>query len=369
MTVLATTIASGRIDCAVFDPDCFNWTLDEQQALARDLGIRAFRHHVAKCDAYARYVERTAARFALDPANPRTFPPIPTAAFKRLRALSIPEEEVERWSRSSGTSGLHSLVGRSRTSIERLLGSVQAGLTLMPGWSEEELDVIHLGPGYEEAQDIWFPYVMSLTELIYPTVHCMRQGRLDLELAWIALRTSVSQGKAVGLIGAPFAVLECAENFAQRSVEKLGAEIHVVTGGGWKRLSGAALSPPAFREQICGLLRLATESQVRDAFNQVELNSVIFECAAHRKHVPPWVTAFTRDPQTLEPLPDAAPGLFSFVDASAESYPCIIVSDDLGTIRRGPCTCGRDAVTLEFIRRVERGGRQGCAFELETSRQ
>jgi long-chain-fatty-acid---luciferin-component ligase len=152
-------------------------------------------------------------------------------------------------------------------------------------------------------------------------------------------------------------------------VHELGAEIHVVTGGGWKRVSGAALSPPVFRERICGLLRLGTEGQVRDAFNQVELNSVIFECAAHRKHVPPWVTAFTRDPQTLEPLPDGTPGLLSFVDASAESFPCIIVSDDVGVILRGPCACGRDAVALRFIRRVERGGREGCAITLEKGRQ
>ena len=359
-------IESGDISKVVFAEDCFDWPLARQLETARGLCAASFDFHRQRSPRYAQYVERTAAFFATSPANVETFPPIPAAAFKRGQTISVDAGEIERWSLSSGTSGIQSLIGRSRTTVERLLGSIRAGLTLLPEWSEEEIEVIHLGPSYEHAGDIWFPFMMSLTELLYPTTSHAVNGIMDDDAAARQLHRVLAQGKSVGVIGAPFAVAKFANHVSQHHPVAVPQDkVFVITGGGWKRASGEFMQADGFRRDVAGKLNIASLSNIRDGFNQVELNTVFLECSVHCKHVPPWVWPMTRDPATLQPLPQGQEGLLSYVDASAESYPCIIVSDDVGVVRRGACACGRDAVTVEFIRRVERGGRRGCAISLE----
>jgi long-chain-fatty-acid---luciferin-component ligase len=139
----------------------------------------------------------------------------------------------------------------------------------------------------------------------------------------------------------------------------------VVTAGGWKRLDGERIEPAAFRAMVADALGLAGEDQVRDAFNQVELNSVVFECEQHAKHLPPWLFGFTRSVDTLAAQPSGTLGLLSFVDCSASSYPASIVSDDFGTVDEQPCACGRPGAILHIERRVARGFQRGCALALE----
>jgi len=81
-----------------------------------------------------------------------------------------------------------------------------------------------------------------------------------------------------------------------------GTGMTVLTAGGWKRFSGQRIERAVFDPRACAAFGLADESQVRDAFNQVELNTVMIECSAHRKHVPPWLYAAARDPDRLTVL-------------------------------------------------------------------
>ena len=110
----------------------------------------------SQSSAFASYSDRTGFKtgFAEQPIAY-----IPTSAFKTDRLLIEPAEEVEKWCRSSGTRGPVTVIGRSRTALERLLGSVRLGLSLLEERFEEELNVIHLGPCYEESGDVWVPYV------------------------------------------------------------------------------------------------------------------------------------------------------------------------------------------------------------------
>ncbi|HCL7156464.1 TPA: long-chain fatty acid--CoA ligase, partial [Escherichia coli] len=107
---------------------------------------------------------------------------------------------------------------------------------------------------------------------------------------------------------------------------------------------------------------LSDISQIRDIFNQVELNTCFFEDEMQRKHVPPWVYARALDPETLKPVPDGTPGLMSYMDASATSYPAFIVTDDVGIISR---EYGKyPGVLVEILRRVNTRTQKGCALSL-----
>ena len=336
-------------------------SLDEQLSISRELCAEMFTQLLDSCPEYARFVERMTPYFQTDHAEPDTYPPIPTGVFKRKLITSGAEDEIDKICTSSGTQGSVSEIPRTRTSVERLLGSVRVGLKLVADWYEDNLQVIHLGPGYEDADEVWFSFVMSLAEMLFPTLNFMREGVLDLDSAIACAVQQTERGKEILVIGAPFTVLEFARLADSRG--KKFENVHVITGGGWKRVK-TDLDTTGFRAEVSRLLNMP-ETRIRDVFNQVELNSAFFECQEFEKHVPPWVWPVVRDPLTLLPLPDGEVGLLSYADASADGYPGIIIGDDLGVVTRGRCKCGLEGVRMSVIRRLEKEGNKGCAYTLD----
>lgn len=327
---------------------------------AEQLAEEFFEHHLAGCPGFAAAVERQGNVRA---NCPETYPLIPTSVFKHSQLVSISPAAIDKWCLSSGTRGVESRIGRDQLTLDRLLGSFRAALGLIGEWFEDELDIVHLGPSHEAAGDIWFPYVMSLAELIFPATPCFVDGKLDHRLARETVEDTLAQGRHVGLIGAPYAILEFCEGLAQPM--PVNQAITVVSAGGWKRMDGQRLVQADFDAKVCAALGLDDPQRVRDAFNQVELNTVIAECRLRRKHIPPWVYACTRDPADLSARLPGEPGLVSFVDMSAFSYPAIIVGDDVGIVHSLPCPCGEPGNTLEILGRVQRPGERGCALVLE----
>ncbi|PWT93626.1 MAG: long-chain fatty acid--CoA ligase [Acidobacteria bacterium] len=358
----SATIVSAPIDETVYNMDVYSLPLEQFSALQRGLISQYLSATERNCPAYGAYVNRGRLRSG---SSAEPFRYIPTSMFKVTDLLSAPAAEVEKWCVSSGTRGRQSRIGRDRTTLERLLGSVRQGLSLIEEWDEESLDVIHLGPSYEDAGDIWFPYVMSLAELLYATESFGRGSKLDISGAisrYVKLRAT---GRQVGVIGPPFAVRAFCE--AYRSAghpQTAGGEVAVVTGGGWKTHEGSSIPRDRFRALVASSLGLDDDSRVRDAFNQVELNTVLLECERHRFHIPPWLEVTAIRPESLEPLHPGEIGLLAYVDASASSYPCVFIGDDMGNVSEGPCSCGRPGSLLQFERRLDRGGDAGCAIAL-----
>lgn len=361
--------ATTELDYLISSDACFELSLDEQRAF-RERAVRAaFAWHVEACPVYGRLVRER----GIDPARVaggelalEAVPLIPTSAFKRTDLRSVAAEDVVMLSRSSGTRGPVSTVPRDRTSLERLLGSVRAGASLIHAWDEDEIEMVHLGPDRAEAGEIWFPYVMSLVELLYPTRHRLTGGVFDADAAIADLRSLLDERAHVGVIGPPFLVAELVQRVAERKETiRAGDRLTVITAGGWKRFTGAQIQRSELEAQVCEALHLRSATQVRDAFNQVELNTVCMECRAHKKHVPAWVHATTREPDGLTALPRGELGLLSFIDASARSYPAFLVTDDVGVVEEGACACGRVGTTVEIHRRLTTRAQRGCALAIE----
>ena len=357
--------ATTDLDYLVSSETVFDLPLAEQHALRAHHVRRAFATHLASCARYAAFAQRR--RPELPAAELGTIPVIPSSVFKSQRVLSVADSEISKWCKSSGTQGAQSVVGRDRTSLERLLGSIRAGVTLIHEWLEDDLDVIHLGPDRQEAGDIWFMYVMSLIELLYPTRHYVKNGMFDAAGALERIQEMAGRrDRHVAVVGPPFRVLELVEAIERSGIRIAGgADMTVLTAGGWKRFSGQRIERAAFDPRVSAAFGLDSISQVRDAFNQVELNTVFIECSAHRKHVPPWVYAAARDPDRLEVLPPGQVGVLSYLDASATSYPSFLVTDDVGEVAEGTCSCGRIGTTLQVHRRLVTVAQRGCALTLD----
>lgn len=339
--------------------------LEDQRTLRRRLVLDAFHRHVSSNATYRDYVSRVG---ATAPDALAEVPLLPTSLFKHPRAqLALsPSEGVQRCV-SSGTQGSRSVVGRDDDTMELLVGSMATGLGLIGEWYEHELDVVNLGPALDEADDVWFAHVLALVEVLYPTHHAMRAGRVEWDDVARRLEVSLDAGRNVGIIGPPFLARELAEACGRHGGIDGGDRVTVVTGGGWKGFHQSRLARDELTERLAKALRLNGDAQVRDAFNQVELNTIVFECDALVKHVPAWLDVTARDPRTLEPLPEGEVGILSFLDPSALSFPCFILGEDVGMVTSGACSCGRTSVYLHVHRRIERAESWGCAARVAAS--
>ncbi|MBJ6958380.1 long-chain fatty acid--CoA ligase, partial [Vibrio cholerae] len=113
-------------------------------------------------------------------------------------------QDIEYWFTSSGTQGQKSYIPRDRLSIERLLGSVSYGMKLVGTWFDHEMELVNLGPDRFNAHNIWFKYVMSLVELLYPTAFTAKDVLVDFEQTLTHLYRIQSLGKTACLIGPPY---------------------------------------------------------------------------------------------------------------------------------------------------------------------
>ncbi|NKI19619.1 hypothetical protein HCU74_19610 [Spongiibacter sp. KMU-166] len=362
-----SSIKLSKTDDVIFSENIFDLSLEQQDMITNELSSDTVTSMLERCPQYEKFYSS----FGNLREGVSHCPKIPTTTFKLADIKSSDCGVIEKWCLSSGTSGLQSRIPRNRLTLDRLLGSVRSSLQLLREWHEHELKIIHLGPDNESAGDVWFPFVMGLTELLYPTASVMdSSGAIHLSTAIEEINDALATTNLhVGIIGPPFAFLQLCKFAHQNNIVIKGLDrITTVTGGGWKRLSGDMIPQVQFREMICHYLGLNSVSQVRDAFNQVELNTLIIECEHHRKHVPPWLYVQTLSPSDLQPLGDNQLGLLGYIDSSCDSYPGIIISDDIGIVSRGRCDCGRYGVFMEIVRRVERGFQGGCALALDRPR-
>lgn len=357
--------ATTDLDYSIFSGESLDLPLNEQISMQETFVRAAFEKHLNGCSEYARYVEQL--NFDYSNYKLSDIPVIPVSTFKEKTLLSVNPGEVEKWSLSSGTRGTQSRVGRDQKSLERLLGSIQTGMEMLGSWHEDEVNVVHLGPDREEAGDIWFLYVMSLIELIQPTDHLVRNGTFKSQHAIdTILDLMESSDSDIIVVGAPFMVVELMNLIERNNIIINGNNrLMVVTAGGWKRHKGLEVTRDSFNEKVCQKFGLNSTEQVRDIFNQVELNTAFVECSAHRMHVPPWVYATTRDPDNLEVQEPGKLGLLSYLDASASSYPAFIVTDDVGHVQHGACPCGREGVTMKVVRRLKRAVSRGCSIAID----
>ncbi len=326
----------------------------------------AFRYHYAHCRLYQRYcgIEGVTPDSLTLPDDIVKVPLIPASMFKEQPIRSVDEDAVAKVCRSSGTQGVISKVNRDNTSLERFVGSIRLS-------AEQLLElrvrahVFNLGPDTDAAGDVWFPYVMSLISLLRPASHYVLDGVFDPGRVVDDLIALDDEIQPI-IVGPPIFVVYLLRHLADQGITlDLGARRGLlVTGGGWKTHTDEEVDSTDFRAWCTAQLGLDAAA-VRDAYNMVELNTVVFECEAAHKHVPPWLIVEALDSETQEPVPDGDVGVLAYWDALPTGYPGFVISDDFGVVDRGRCECGRNGPTMSFVRRVTAADDRGCARAMD----
>ncbi|KAB2825775.1 long-chain fatty acid--CoA ligase [Aliivibrio finisterrensis] len=359
-------IASSEIDDLIFMSSPKEWEFKEQQIIQDRLVREAFHFHYNRNETYRNYCITQHVNENIH--NLDDIPVFPTSVFKQLKVHTADENEIENWYTSSGTSGVKSYIGRDRLSIERLLGSVNFGMKYVGDWFDHQMELVNLGPDRFNTNNVWFKYVMSLVELLYPTEFTVSDDKINFEKTIDNLLRIYHTKKDICLIGPPYFVYLLCQYMKENRIEfNAGSRLYIITGGGWKSNQSDSLNRDEFNQILMNTFQLSDVNQIRDTFNQVELNTCFFEDEYQRKHVPPWVYARALDPETLEPVADGEIGLLSYMDASSTGYPAFILTDDIGIIHNITAPDPYPGTTIEIVRRLQTRAQKGCALSMTTA--
>jgi long-chain-fatty-acid---luciferin-component ligase len=348
------------------EDDPYRWDEARTQMFQSLVFAEAFRYHYTNCVSYQRYckLEGVSPDTLTMPEDIVRIPVIPASMFKERAIRSVADDAVAKVCRSSGTQGVISRVSRDNTSMERFVGSIRLS-------AEQLLDlrvraqVFNLGPDTDAAGDVWFPYVMSLISLLRPANHYVVDGVFDPRKVVDDLMALDEEIQPI-IVGPPIFVVYLLQYLADQGITlDLGARRGLlVTGGGWKTHTDESVDSTEFRAWCTRQLGLDGVG-VRDAYNMVELNTVIFECEAAHKHIPPWLVVKALDSDTQEPVPAGEMGVLAYWDALPTGYPGFVISDDFGAVDPGRCECGRAGPTMSFTRRVTAADDRGCARAMD----
>ena len=297
-----------------------------------------------------------------------SIPALPSAIFKRHKDFSITRDDGSiLLTTSSGTQGTISKVPRDNDTLMRFFASVTAGVQKVLKIEQNELYVYCLSPENHEVKHLWISYVLAGILVYYPTKYYVKNSEFLIDKLIEDLRNikTIDENHPVLIVGPPALILDTTKRLEQTQSLHLGEHCKILTIGGWKTRQGESVKRPLFDEKVAAAFGLSSIENVRDVYNMVELNTVIFECSEHKKHCPPWLYVRAFDPKTLTVLPSGELGILGYFDPTALSYPGFILCDDFGRVHENiKCSCGITSDVVEIERRINKLESRGCALKI-----
>jgi long-chain-fatty-acid---luciferin-component ligase len=325
----------------------------------------AAAHHIEHCPQYARLAR--GAGFHPEQLQSTDdlvrVPLLPSSIFKKQSVMSLCRGELQRC-HSSGTNGTVSEICRDEPTMERFIAGLMHGTTEFYERHEGRKGFV-LGPATEEAGTLWFSYVLSLLDLAFETEFFVRNEEF-LPHALAAALSDLPPDTQPLIVGPPLLIVDFCRwlESSGTHLDLSGCDALVFTAGGWKSHIADAIDRTELTELVRKTLGVSPQV-VRDVYNMVELNSLVFECELKQKHVPPWLEVIVRNPSDMTRMPPGEEGVLTYLDPTPTSYPGFIFSDDLGHVSAEPCACGRVGKTLSLSRRLAKVEERGCALKMD----
>jgi long-chain-fatty-acid---luciferin-component ligase len=373
-TAGTTWTALSELDALLSESGIYAYPADHVADLRLRLVRDAVAAHLKHNPRYAAYAERLGFELSQvrQTADLLAVPLLPSALFKRDPALIetvIPNDSHVLYSTSSGTQGAISRVPRNNLTLMRFFGTLTSALREVIGLESFTRRVYHLGPSHDEDEHLWTAYAMAGAALHFESEFYVNDGVLHAERLLDDLhRANVRE--PIAIVGPPGLLIDMAAALNKARPLRTHPDTVVLAFGGWKRRSDQLVARGEFDQRLASAIGHSSTVNVRDAFNMVELNTVIMDCEHKRKHCPPWLHASARHPKTLAPVGPGRPGVLAYLDPTATSYPCFILSDDFGSVATDvACPCGRTGDVLSIERRITRVEGRGCALKLDALSQ
>lgn len=318
-------------------------------------------HHRGQCVPYRRMLDSVEAGRS-DALSLADVPYLPVSLFKWLALASVPEDEVFKVLRSSGTTGqvpssivLDLKTARLQTRALSSIVTHYVGRTRLP-----MLIVDH--PGVIQDR-------RSLTARGAGILGMMSYGRdhhylldADLRVDVPALRAWLTKHEGEDLLIFGFTFLVWQGLYEQlRDTQIDLSRAMLIHSGGWKKLIERSVTNDVFKKELARAFGI---ERVHNFYGMVEqVGSVFFECPAGYLHPPNFADVLIRDPNTWLVVPVGEPGIIEVLSLLPHSYPGhALVTEDLGVVHGiDDCPCGRMGSRFTVSGRVAKAEIRGCS--------
>lgn len=317
------------------------------------------RHHSLHCPAYARILH------ALGNPPIRTLedvPALPVALFKHLDLRSIPTTSITHTMLSSGTSGaMPSKVFVDRETSLRQARALSQLVRRRLGVNHAPILVLDAKPDASRREfSARGAAVRGFANALGSEPVYALSGDYGLDIEKIQEFASQHGSSPAVIFGFTFLVWQTMQQVDQSPLVHLPAST-LVHGGGWKKMSDAAVTRDHFRSRALEVLGVGA---VVDYYGLVEqTGSIFFECEEGFFHDSEFSTILIRSEVDLSPVKDGTIGLIQLISSLPTSYPGhSILTEDRGVLHgRNACECGRMGKFFSVVGRVPTAEARGCS--------
>lgn len=297
-------------------------------------------------------------------------PHIFVTAFKKMKILSLPEEEIVITLTSSGTQGQKSQTNLDQITLDRQTAIRANTVKSMGMLSEEKVNTIIFSYDPATGGDRGAAYTFRMYSSFAPSeemFYALEPGVAGEPV--FELEKSIEKIIEFSLTGLPLRVIGfLAFSFVTfKEMKKRGIKLQfppsslLLTGGGWKSHTGETVDFEGYAELVESVLGIKRD-RIRDFFGMVEHGIPYMSCPQRHFHIPVYAKACAIDPGTLSVLPKGEAGLLKLITTFSRSVPSIsVLSTDIGMVE-STCPCG---IPGDYIVLKGRGGVQkhaGCAI-------
>lgn len=319
------------------------------------------RNHLDKCAHYRHFIQSIFPNWNAETLE--NLPYLPVRAFKEFDLKSIPDDEVFKIMRSSGTTGTPSRIFLDKDTAHNQTRTLVDIFGDTFGKGRFPMLVIDCENTVKDR------HTFSARTAAINGFSTFSRGRafalnndLSLNLSAIESFLKQNEGKTIFVFGFTFLIWTAFACAVERANVKLNlSNAFLLHGGGWKKLANQKISNGEFKE----LLTQTTGCEnIRNYYGMVEQTGTIFlECDHGHLHAAKQSDVLIRDPVTHKPLGHYNEGLIQVISSIQKSYPGhSILTEDVGmTLPANACKCGSSGTIVKIHGRLQKAEVRGCS--------
>ena len=341
----------------------FSLEKDEKEKLLTRQLVDLVKLHVANCPEYTAMMRGIG--FHAEKCNSfYDIPFLPVGLFKELNLKSIPEEDVFKIMTSSGTSG--QMV--SKIYLDKATASVQQKVLVkivsaFTGSARMPMLIID-SPSVIKNRDMFSARgagILGFSIFGSDKAYALNEN-MEVDISAIESFFAKHKDKKVLLFGFTFMVwLYFHEELIKLDRKFDLSNAILIHGGGWKKLSGEAVSKEEFKHRlrdVCGL------SDIHDYYGMVEQTGCVYlECDYGHLHASIFSDVIVRRHTDFSPCDIGESGIIQVVSVLPKSYPghSLLTEDEGIILGEDDCPCGRKGKYFHVNGRLKMAEIRGCS--------
>ena len=318
--------------------------------------------HLEKCNLYRNYV-RTIHTNKENINNLADLPWLPVRAFKHFDIKSIPDSQVYKVMKSSGTGGVQSKIFLDQETAKLQQTKLIEIFTETFDASRHPMLVI------DSEETVRDRYQFSARTAAINGFTLFSRNRTfalnkDLSINFSAIDDFLekNKGKKIFIFGFTFIVWQHFIKELQNHSKFYDlSNSFLLHGGGWKKLEAVKVDNANFKDEI---FRTIGCKNVRNYYGMIEQTGSIYtECEHGNLHAPKGADVIIREVEDFNVAGFGKEGIIQLFSNIQKSYPGhSLLTEDIGYILPSDsCKCGAPGKILKVLGRLSRAEVRGCS--------